>query len=194
MYQAESRTDSSLQTSRAMTSAYGMRLWAGDDNTVHASKPVAWFNRIPVLMMGKQPPEKANQANPAAYSDATRRRVLVVDDEELVRRTLSLFLIKAGFSAVAVNSGAEAMEVLQGEGGQGFDLLVTDQSMPGLTGCELIEKVAQLRPGLPALLVTGYNMADGHGEVPSGITTLYKPFERAAFLDRVQALLGLIEK
>ena len=98
---------------------------------------------------------------------AARKQVLVVDDEMLVRRTLSLFLMRAGFEAVAVDNAAQAMKLLS-EDGRAFDLLVTDQSMPGLSGCELIKEAGLMRPAMPVLLVTGYNMAEGTGDVPTG--------------------------
>lgn len=117
-------------------------------------------------------------------------RVLVVDDEALVRRMLSLFLTRAGFAVVAVESGAEALDMLRATG-EACDLLVTDQSMPGMTGCELIGAARDLRPDLPVLLVSGYDMSGGTERLPSHVPLLRKPVERAAFLGRVHQMLGL---
>jgi CheY-like chemotaxis protein len=134
-----------------------------------------------------QPADAASTDGTTPRADLASARVLVVDDEALVRRTLSLFLTKAGFSPVAVESGETALDLLRA--GEAFDLLVTDQSMPGMTGAELIGEAARLRPDLPVLLVTGYDMAGGLDQLPRDVPILRKPVERAAFISQVQALL-----
>lgn len=127
-----------------------------------------------------------------ARKAAVLGRVLVVDDEALVRRTFALSLTKAGFAAVAVEGGKEALDLLR-SACEAFDLLVTDQSMPGMTGCELIGAARGLCPGLPVLLVSGYDMSGGGQQLPADVSLLRKPVERAVFLGEVRALLGLAE-
>jgi PAS domain S-box-containing protein len=126
-------------------------------------------------------------AEPHQEADYGHGRVLLVDDEKSVRQTLALFLTKAGFSPLAVASGEEALELLKA--GAACHLLVTDQSMPGLTGNGLIREVSALRPALPAMLITGYNKVSGLDELPVHVTVLRKPFGRATFMRQVQALL-----
>ena len=130
----------------------------------------------------------AHGAAHSAEEDALGR-VLVVDDEMLVRRTLALFLTKAGFNAIAVEGSAEALDLLR-TAGETFDLLVTDQSMPGMTGCELIAAARGFCPDMPVLLVSGYNMSGGE-QLPDGVPLLRKPVERKVFLGQVRALLGI---
>ncbi len=117
-----------------------------------------------------------------------RRRVLVVDDERTVRWSLSLFLTKAGLTPVEAESGEAALERLRA--GEAYDLLLTDQSMPGMTGCELIQEAMKLRPDLPTLLVTGYDRVAGLEQIRGRVTVLNKPFDRATFIRQVHALLG----
>jgi PAS domain S-box-containing protein len=117
-----------------------------------------------------------------------RPRVLVVDDQEVVRRTLSLFLGKAGFEVFAADSGPAALELLRA--GERCDVLVTDQSMPSMTGCELIEEVNSLRPALPTILITAYEQMEGLEQLRGRISVLRKPFDRAAFVRQVEALIG----
>jgi CheY-like chemotaxis protein len=135
-----------------------------------------------------EPPGAADANASTPHAGAAPRRVLVVDDEALVRRMLSLFLTRAGFAPVAVESGSAALDLLRA--GEAFELLITDQSMPGMTGCELIGEVVQLRPGLPVLLVTGYDMIGGLEQLPADVPVLRKPAERAAFLSQVRTLLS----
>jgi CheY-like chemotaxis protein len=118
------------------------------------------------------------------------RRVLVVDDEASVRQTLALFLRRAGYEPVLAQDGEEAIGLLQR--GTQFDLLVTDQSMPGMSGTQLIIEVARLRPSLPTMLITGYERVAGIEFLQGRVTVLNKPFERAQFLLQVQALLGAV--
>lgn len=133
--------------------------------------------------------ERAAEGRGAVDGDG-RKRVLVVDDEATVRWYMSLFLTKAGFIPSEAESAEAALELLRA--GEQFDLIVTDQSMPGMSGCELVESALRLRPELPAMLVTGYDRVSGLDRLPSRVLVLRKPFERAAFLRQVQAILGAI--
>ncbi len=79
-------------------------------------------------------------------------RLLVVDDEEMVRNVVSRLLAVRGHDVVAVESGSEAVRVF--ESGD-FDLIVTDQGMPEMTGRELAHNIRKLDPSIPILLLTG---------------------------------------
>jgi signal transduction histidine kinase/CheY-like chemotaxis protein len=81
-------------------------------------------------------------------------RVLLVDDEALVRTTLAENLAAHGWIVSEAESGAAALAWL--DGGEAFDLLVTDLAMPGMDGLAVIREARRRRPGLPALLVTGH--------------------------------------
>jgi PAS domain S-box-containing protein len=122
----------------------------------------------------------------AAIGD--RGKILVVDDEAAVRRVLLMFLTKAGFTATALESGETALEQLRA--GVACDLLITDQSMPGMTGTELIDQVARVRPALRTTLMTGYDRVSGLDRLPVSVAVLRKPFEQAAFIKHVEAVLA----
>ncbi len=121
-------------------------------------------------------------------SCASAKRVMVVDDVADVRDTLVTMLTDAGMSAIAVDTGDAGLALLQG--GEPCDLLVTDQSMPGLKGSELIRHAAQLRPAMPTVLITGYDKVSGLEALYGRVTVLRKPFRCAAFLNQVHALLA----
>ncbi len=61
--------------------------------------------------------------------------------------------------------------------------------MPGMSGAELIRQVAQIRPTLPGLVVTGYPGVEGLNDLPKRVHVLHKPFPRAALLEEVITLL-----
>lgn len=83
-------------------------------------------------------------------------RVLFVDDEtmlvEMVRETLR----GLGYRVVAIDSSVKALRVFQAHPHR-FDLLVTDMTMPGMTGVDLAEEVMKIRPGFPVILCTGFS-------------------------------------
>lgn len=81
-------------------------------------------------------------------------RILVVEDEFLIRFTLVEALIQEGFDVIGAESGDEALPVLQRDGTIG--LLLTDIQMPGeLNGRQLADRARQIRPDLPVLFMTG---------------------------------------
>jgi two-component system response regulator HydG len=80
-------------------------------------------------------------------------RILVVDDDRMMAKTLVDILRLKGYEAEGVHSGQEALD----KAGQvGFDLLVSDIKMPDLNGVELCRQVKQKWPGLPVALMTAY--------------------------------------
>lgn len=80
-------------------------------------------------------------------------RVLIVDDVEAMRLALEDCLRLQGYDVLSAASGEEALELLRS---QRFDLLLTDQAMPGLSGIELAEVTARIHPDVPIVLLTGH--------------------------------------
>ena len=92
-------------------------------------------------------------------TDASRRpRVLLVDDDFPVRESLAMVLEDAGFSVLPAASGSEAIDLLSAD--QTVEALVTDLSMSGMGGLDVIRAMHERRPGLPAVLLTGYAASD----------------------------------
>jgi CheY-like chemotaxis protein len=116
----------------------------------------------------------------------TAATILVVDDDALISLGTADLISDMGLVAVEAYSGHEALEVL--ERGDRVDVLVTDYSMPGMTGIELATRARALRPGLPVLLATGYNELPGGAG--SDLPRLSKPFHvselRAALLKAME--------
>lgn len=78
--------------------------------------------------------------------------ILVVDDDDVIRDTLCE-LLSADYSCQTANTAEEALARLEA---QPFDVVLTDISMPGLTGKELLKKVVELYPGTPVIIVSGH--------------------------------------
>jgi PAS domain S-box-containing protein len=81
-------------------------------------------------------------------------RVLLVDDDDLVRETLAEQFEELGFGVLVASNGPEALALLQA--GEAVDVLISDLSMPGMNGVDTIGQARELRPGLTCFLLTGY--------------------------------------
>jgi CheY-like chemotaxis protein len=107
----------------------------------------------------------------------TRREhasVLLVDDDELIRRYASTVLTDAGFEVTTVGSGEAAVQAMSTNGG--FDLLISDIVMPGMSGFDLARRVGDQWPGVARLLMTGYAGTDTSGTDLADVVVLPKPF------------------
>jgi CheY-like chemotaxis protein len=91
-------------------------------------------------------------ANSATSVEETEwRRLLVVDDEEIVLVALRETLMRAGYEVTATNDAAEALEALRTTR---FAVIITDQQMPRMTGLEFLAQAKVLRPEATRILIT----------------------------------------
>lgn len=108
----------------------------------------------------------------ATSSASGPKRILLVDDDPLIAMSSADMLMDLGHDVVEAHSGKEALEHL-GDG-SGFDVLITDYSMPGMTGGDLAIAVRHIVPKLPILIASGY------AELPPGVdldvSRLGKPY------------------
>ena len=84
------------------------------------------------------------------------RTVLIVDDEDEVRRLAVRMFTRRGWTVQDADSGDAALEMLGETGAEALDLIVSDVVMPGLDGPALVRCIRETRPHLPAILVSGY--------------------------------------
>ncbi len=116
-----------------------------------------------------------------------REYVLVVEDEEPVRRLVRRVLEKLGYEVTVSSDGRAALETLRADEAGRIRLVVSDMVMPVMSGRGMAEELAKLRPGLPVLFTTGYT--DDTVEVPPGLELLRKPFSGAELARRVRGVL-----
>lgn len=83
-------------------------------------------------------------------------RVLLVDDEPMLAAVGQQALQRLGYEVVSRTSPIEALELFKAKPGH-FDLVITDQTMPGMTGDALARELMSIRPGLPVIVCTGYS-------------------------------------
>ncbi|WP_370649213.1 response regulator [Cupriavidus sp. EM10] len=112
--------------------------------------------------------------------------ILVVDDDSLVAASTALLLEDMGHAVVAADSGDAALEILQS--GAAVDVLLTDYSMPYMSGAELASAARSLRPHLPIILATGYAELP---DIDPSVLHLRKPYQREQLLTQVNLALHL---
>ena len=136
-------------------------------------------------------PEPAGQDDAPLPPGGGHGRILVVDDEESIRVLSVKFLEEAGYEVTACANGDEAWRLLR-DGGGDFDLLITDLTMPVMTGVELAAKAMRLRPDLPVILCTGFSeQLDGRQAREMGVRAyLHKPLTSKELLATVHRVLA----
>ena len=134
-------------------------------------------------------PAAAAPAAETAPAEAAPGRLLLADDEDLVRRVTSEMLRRLGYDVVCAASGEEALDLLD----DNFDALVTDVAMTGMNGRVLADRVHERTPGLPVLFVSGYpaEVLTGEHMVAEGSEVLTKPFTSAELADRIELIRSL---
>lgn len=112
----------------------------------------------------------------------SKKRLLIIDDEPLVLKSVSMALTFAGYAVESAASGAEALRKLKSST---YDLIVTDWKMPEMKGDDLAGRIRSRHPHLPILLLTGSILE----EPPSGFDkVLYKPFSMDELREAVATL------
>lgn len=113
-------------------------------------------------------------------------RVMLVDDEEIVRRAAAEMLSDIGYTVVQAGSAAEALTLIERDGAA--DLVLTDYKMPGMNGVELATAIRKIRPDIPILLITGF-ASQSDRPLDASLPRLAKPFRQSELAGRVAELL-----
>jgi DNA-binding NtrC family response regulator len=120
------------------------------------------------------------------------QRILLVDDEPALAEAASLSLEHYGYRVIGLHSAADALAAFHRQPG-GFDLVITDLTMPGMSGIELANALYEARPELPVILASGFGSARtshfGHG--PGIRAVLPKPFTTDVLARTVHQLLAV---
>lgn len=120
-----------------------------------------------------------------------KEKVLLVDDEPLLRMVALEQLEELGYSVVEAEDGPSALKLLAQH--WPIDLLITDVGLPnGLNGRQLADAARELHPELKVLYITGYaeNAVLNHGHLERGMQVMTKPFEMDVFATRVKAIIN----
>lgn len=121
------------------------------------------------------------------------KNILVIDDEELIIRSLRRLLEKNAFAVLVAKNGQDALAIIEEED---FDLIVADVRMPGMNGIETIRGIYENleKRGLkkiPVIFITGYadDKIKQEAETLKPVAYIYKPFDISELVDKVKEVL-----
>jgi two-component system, NtrC family, response regulator len=116
--------------------------------------------------------------------------ILIVDDEKHYRLILSEVLEEEGYTAFSAASGMEALDLLKS---QIIDVVLTDVKMPGMTGIDLLDKIKEIDPNLPVIIMTAFGSVEKAVEAmhKGAYTFILKPFENEALIAHIAKSISM---
>jgi CheY-like chemotaxis protein len=151
----------------------------------HGTTVKLYLPRAPAVPPGAPAPEVPQKHAPGTET------ILVVEDEDAVRKLVVRHLRSLGYRVIEAAEGATAAELLRGD--EKIDLLFTDVVLPGgMTGRQLAEEARALRPDLQVLFTSGYtqNSIAHQGKLDFGVHLLSKPYRREDLRRKIREVLG----
>lgn len=122
------------------------------------------------------------------------KNILVIDDEELIIKSLTKLLEKNGLNVFVAKSGEDAQVIAEEED---FDLIIADIRMPGMDGTETVEAIYQSlekqnHPRIPVIFITGYADEESRKKAKAlnPVAYIYKPFDISVLVDKVKEVLS----
>ena len=175
-------------TGLGLSTVYGIVEQSGGKITVESTlgEGSTFGIHFPWHGAGEQPARV--QQRPAAKG--TRERILLVDDEPQVRESVRRLLLAQDYTVVEASHASEAIRIFEAAPSE-IDLVLTDVTMPGMSGYDLAEHLRTRAPDLPIVLMSGY--ADtplGTGVLAGGrIGYIQKPFQLETLVERLREVL-----
>ncbi len=174
-------------TGLGLSQVFGIARQSGGAARIDSTEGVGtraeiWLPAAPPL----DPRDAATAAAPARHG-APRERVLVVEDDDGVRRFIVECLEALGYTVIPASHGREGLDRLEAERP---DLMIVDFAMPGLTGVEVVTEARRHAPALPIILATGYADMEAVSKVVDAARVLRKPFQINDLETAVRAALA----
>ena len=172
-----------------LSTVYGIVKQSGGHVAIESVPGAGTTIRIYLPAHPGQLPDHSSPTMPTAGGQG--RRVLVVEDEALVREAVREALERSGYQAEIAKDGAEAEQLVRA-GTRPIDLLLADMVMPGLDGLAVARRLQALQPGLRVIFMSGYTE---HGIVKDGVIDaavhfLEKPFTREQLAAKLAEVLA----
>ncbi len=135
--------------------------------------------------------KKSNKPVQTQRSLSSLYTILLVDDHEMVRNMAAAMLKRIGFKVILAENGIEAIKIFQNNK-ESISCLITDLSMPALDGWKTLSEIRKIKPGIPAILASGYNeefaMSHNYPEKPNAF--IHKPYSMADLKGTLRQILN----
>jgi CheY-like chemotaxis protein len=115
------------------------------------------------------------------------KKILVIDDEELIIKSLVKLLEKNGYIVLTAKNGQDALVIAEDEN---FDLIIADIRMPGMNGVETVKTIYSSKK-IPVIFITGYanNEIKQKAKMLNPVAYIYKPFDILELVDKIKGVL-----
>jgi len=176
-------------TGLGLATVYGIARQSG--GFVRAESQLGHGTTFRVYLPGVDgPPDPLDLTTAGPTPMVGTETLLVVEDDDHVRAITCRVLRAQGYVVIEAARAEAALPILADQG-RTLDLLLTDAVLPGLGGKELVERARQLRPGLPAIYISGYasDALAQRGVMDPGITLVEKPFTAVELGRKVREVL-----
>jgi PAS domain S-box-containing protein len=146
---------------------------------------------LPIIEQEEASADRAGEEALPVATMAHGEKVMLVDDESDIRHYITLFLTEFGYQVVAFDNGRAAWQAFSQAPGV-WDIIISDMTMPEMTGEELTSRVLHVRPDMPIIICSGYTPKMVQGEVlPAGIVAyLPKPLDMNHLLGQIMQALA----
>jgi len=179
-------------TGLGLAVAYGIIASHGGTITVASTPGQGTTFVIYLPRVAEEPPvEGRAEGRMVELLSAGKERILFVDDEEALTNLAREMLGRLGYDVTVYTSGFDALAAFRAAP-QDFDLVITDQTMPAMSGEALVRALRRIRPDIPVILCTGYSRLIDAGQAAAlGIDALLmKPVETETFIHTVQQVFA----
>jgi PAS domain S-box-containing protein len=177
-------------TGLGLSTVYGIVQQSG--GSINVESRVGFGSTFEVFFRpAKEPERREPSIRPPRELEPIEATILVVEDEEGVRRGVQRILKHAGYQVLVAADPAQAIAIVEDYEGV-LDMLLTDVVMPMMTGAELAERVRGMRKGIKVLYMSGHarEALDSQKMSDQGVEFLQKPFTRQSMLQKVRDVLS----
>jgi two-component system cell cycle sensor histidine kinase/response regulator CckA len=173
-------------TGLGLATVYGIVTEAGGAVTLYSESQLGTTVRVYLRTAEDPAPARRveDRRQPPSGAGVT---VLVVDDEEAIRKVTARILVRNDYSVLQAATGADALSLAAD---QPVDLLLTDVVMPSMSGLELAERIRALRPDLSVLLMSGYSQGvlGPQRGMDEGVHLIQKPFSEQGLITKLHEM------
>jgi CheY-like chemotaxis protein len=173
-----------------LATVYGIATQAGGDVSIYSEPDLGTTVRVNFPMATDDTKRRPQATDHQASTAANDETILLVEDEQIVREPTRRMLVNRGYTVLAAANADDALAIVGDHPGE-IHLLLTDVVMPGRSGKELSNVVAELRPATRTLFMSGYghDLIVDQGVLEAGVHLIEKPFSAENLFLRVREVL-----